>query len=330
MKRTALVVVGFLIGFQVPAEEPLANGEPSRLVIWDDQPAGKWDTAYPVGNGRLGAMPQGMFPHEKILINEETIWARRDTFGMPEDSHQHLEKVRELESVGDYSGADQYFEKHLEDGQDPCSYQLLGWLHLDYQDAAPVKQLRRELDLKTGIAKNVYTLDDGTTITQQVFASSPDDVIAVMISASRDISVKVSLDKGVVENGDIVLAGAASGENATQYVGRVRAFPVDKTEPVGDALEIRGSKEVTIYLSVATDFDRKKSQSKLPDGWQAKAIGDLDRLQGKSSADVQSAAVREHQQYFNRLDVDFGQSARRHLGAADQRSPEQDQGRQDR
>jgi len=280
-----------------------------ELVIWDNQPAAKWDTAYPVGNGRLGAMPFGVFPEEKILVNEETIWARRGTFGMPEDSLTHLDKVKELESVGDYSGADAYFQKHLQNAQNPCSYQLLGWLIVAYQETAPLKQLHRQLDLKTGITKNVYTLDDGTEITQKVVVSGPDDVIAVVISANREISVKVSLDKGTIENGDIVKTGAGSGENATQYAGRVRAFPADKTAPVDNSLEVKGSTEIAIYLSATTDFDRKNSQAMLPDGWQAKALRDLDRLKGKSPDEVEQAAVRDHQQYFNRLDVDFGHSS---------------------
>ena len=236
--------------------------------LWDDQPASKWDTAYPVGNGRLGAMPQGMFPKERILINEETIWSRSDNFGMPEDSHKHLEEVRRLEAAGDYSGADRYFEKNLENGRDPCGYQLVGWLQLEYHHAAAVKQLHRELDLSTGIAKNLYTLDDGTTITQQVLASSPDDVIVVMISANRNISLKVSLDKATLQDGDIVLAGAGSGRNATQFVGRVRAVSNGTSESIGNALEIKDSSEITIYLSVATNFDRKNSQAMLPE-WLA-------------------------------------------------------------
>ena len=291
------------------AEEAVPkNDGQARLVIWDNQPAGKWDTAYPVGNGRLGAMPFGMFPEEKILINEETIWSKQDTFGMSEDSHKHLETVRELEAAGYYVEADQYFEKHLQNGQNPCGYQPLSWLHLAYQDTAPLKQLRRELNLSTGIAKNVYTFDDGTEITQKVIASVPDDVIAVMISANRDIRVVVSLDGGKVERGEIVKTGAGSGENATQYVGRVRASPADKTAVVGDALEIKGTKEIAIYLSAATNFDRKNSLAMLPDGWQAKAVRDLDSLKGKSPDAVEQAAVKDHQQYFNRLDVDFGQS----------------------
>ena len=299
-KVAAVILAGFLLGL------PAHGGE---LVIWDNQPAGKWDTAYPVGNGRLGAMPWGMFPEEKILINEETIWARRDTFGMPEDSHKHLEEVRRLESVGDYSGADRYFEKHLQNGQNPCGYQLVGWLKVAYQGTAPAKRIHRELDLKTGIAKNVYFLDDGTEITQSVFVSGPGDVVAVMISANREIHLKVSLDGSTIENGDLVKTGAGAGENGTQFVGRVRAFPADKTAPVGDALEIKGSKEMAVYLSAATDFDRQNSQAMLPDDWQSKAIRDLDRLQDQSFHDVKNAAVRDHQQYFDRLEVDFGQSA---------------------
>jgi hypothetical protein len=65
-----------------------------------------------------------------------------------------------------------------------------------------------------------YSLDDGTEITRQVFVSDPDNVIAVMISANRDVNVKVSLDKGVIENRDIVQTGAGTGENATRFVGR--------------------------------------------------------------------------------------------------------------
>jgi alpha-L-fucosidase 2 len=279
-----------------------------QLIIWDNQPAGQWDTAYPVGNGRIGAMPWGMFPEEQILINEETIWARREGFGMGEDSYRHLEEIRKLEAAEDYSGADRYFQEHLQNALDPCGYQLLGWLHVTYLDVAPLKQTRRELNLKTGIAKNVYSLEDGTEIIQEVFASAPDDVVAVKISASRAISLKVSLDDGVLAGGDIVLTGAGSGENATKYVGRVRAFPAGKTTTTVDSLEIKDSKESAIYLAAATNFDRKNSQAMLPDGWRAKASRDLDRLKGRSPDEVQRAAVRDHQQYFNRLEADFGQS----------------------
>ena len=128
-----------------------AGGE---LVIWDDRPAAKWDIAYPVGNGRIGAMPFATFPAEKVLINDETIWQRGAKMVMPEGSFEHLEKVRELETAGDYRGADQYFQKHIQDGKNPCTYQLFGYLKVDCRDTGDLKGVHRELDLKTGVAKN--------------------------------------------------------------------------------------------------------------------------------------------------------------------------------
>ena len=278
-------------------------------LVWDDQPASSWDVAYPVGNGRLGAMPFGMFPEEQILINEETIWTRRETFGMPKDSFLHLEKVRELERAGDYGGADAYFEKHLQNGQDPCGYQVLGSLRLKYQTTSPMKRRRRELDLKTGVAKNVYVLNDGTEIVQKVIASAADDVIIVRISANRKIGVQASLDNGFIENGDLVKTGAGTGENATQYVARGRAYPADKTKAVGNALEVNDAADIVLYLSAATNFDRTSSDSLLPDGWQSKAISDLKRVEGDSPQTVETKAVQDHRRYFDRVDVDFGHTA---------------------
>ena len=98
-------------------------------LLWEDQPAVDWDVAHPVGNGRIGAMPFGSFPSEKILLNEETIWSRSEPMLMPEDSFEHLEVVRRLEAAGDYQAADQYFVENLQDGRDPDSYQLAGWLN---------------------------------------------------------------------------------------------------------------------------------------------------------------------------------------------------------
>ncbi|MHC4503969.1 MAG: glycoside hydrolase family 95 protein, partial [Planctomycetota bacterium] len=287
------------------ASAAFAGGD---LVIWDNRPAAKWDVAYPVGNGRIGAMPFGGFPKEKVLINEETIWHRVDRMVMPDDSFQHLEKIRELEAGGDYQAADRYFEKHIQNGKSPTSYQLLGWLGIEYLDAGALKGVRRELDLKTGVARNVYTLEDGTTITQEVFVSAPDDAVAVAISASADIGVKVSLNGGVIERGDIVKTGAASGKNATRYVGRVRVLPAGKVKAVGNAFEVRGARELTIYLTAATDFDRRDSEAKLPDGWQRKPLRDMDRLTAKTPEAVEKAAIEDHGSYFGRLDVDFGRT----------------------
>ncbi len=287
----------------------VAAGE-NHLVIWDDAEAGdKWDAAYPVGNGRLGAMPFGNFPKEKILLNEETIWHRGDSKVMPEDSFQYLETVRRLEAAGDYAGADKSFEKTFQQGGgNPDSYQPFGWLEIEYVTASPLRKRYRELDLKTGIAKNVYTLENGSAITQNVFACGSDGVIAVTITTDGKSMVRVRMNGGSVAKNEIIKRGTATGKDATHYVGQIRALPAEKTRAGDQFVEVSDCGDITILAAVATDLDRRNAGAKLADGWQAQAAQTLDRVSGVSSGEMMRRAVTEHQCYFERVALDIGQT----------------------
>ena len=285
-----------------------ARAENARPVIWGNAPAAKWDVAYPVGNGRLGAMPFAQFPNEKILINEETIWARNSPKQMPEDSFRHLEKIRELEAAGQYQAADKHFEETLLNASTADSYQLVGHLNLEYLDTALVKKTYRELDLKTGVALNRYTLEDGTTIRQEVFAAGNDDVIVVSIAADKPIALSVSLEGATVVDGDIVKTAAATGENATRFVSRLRVL-ADQVEAIDNVLNVKATKNVTLYLSAVTDFNRSDSGAKLADGWQDKGLNDLNALSETTLDAVRAKAIAEHEHYFDRMEIDFGKTA---------------------
>jgi len=224
---------------------------------------------------------------------------------MPENSFEHLEKIRELEAAGDYEGADIYFQDNLQSEKRPDGYQFLGWLNVEYR-AAALKQTRRELDLETGIAMNRYTLEDGTVITQKVLASAPDDVIVVRISASKPIGLRIAMEGGTVENGDIVKTGAANGKNATKYEGRVRVVADGETAAKDAGLEVAGCEEVMVYVSVATSLDRINCGAMLAEGLSKKALEDLDALKGKSADAVEKAAVENHQVYFSRMAINLG------------------------
>ena len=298
-------------GKQAPALHEPATDPEGELVIWDDVAAYDFEVAYPVGNGRLGAMPFAAFPQERILINEETIWRNDGPMYMADDRLPHLEKVRELEATGDYAGADGYFETHLSGSgsgaKSPYSYQLLGWLNLEYRNTAAIKNTVRSLDLKTGIARTVYTLEDGSSITQEVFASTPDDVIAVTIQSDQPLDLGVTMDGATVDGTDLVKAGQATGADGTRFIGRVRvAHPAAAT---GDALELKQTESVTLYLSAATDFNRQDPSEKLADGWQQQALDDLAALKGKSLNKIRKAAIADHQTYFKRVESDFGKTA---------------------
>ena len=60
------------------AAEEIPSGP---LTLWYKQPvpAGRggkmaWDQGMPIGNGRLGGMVFGQTSHERIQLNEDTLW----------------------------------------------------------------------------------------------------------------------------------------------------------------------------------------------------------------------------------------------------------------
>lgn len=59
----------------------LANAGTPEL--FDSRPAERWDLAYPVGNGTIGAMSFGAFPEEHIVLNNDTIWSRPRRVELP-------------------------------------------------------------------------------------------------------------------------------------------------------------------------------------------------------------------------------------------------------
>jgi len=72
----AVALAGSIAAERKAADQSAAPGlpAPADQTIWLRTPAAQWDHAFPVGNGRLGAMVFGTVNRERIQLNEETLW----------------------------------------------------------------------------------------------------------------------------------------------------------------------------------------------------------------------------------------------------------------
>ena len=283
-------------------------------VIWDDACAAHWEDAYPIGNGRLGAMNFATFPQERILLNEDTIWANTGKMYEEENAFPHFEKIRELEAAGDYKGADDYFVEHISrkgsSSKNPQLYQLAGWLNLQYQNTAEIVSTHRALDLRTGVSTSTYTLSDNSTISQEMFVSAPDDVLIVSIRSDKPVDIMATMDGAQIEGGDLVLTGQADGALGTKFQNRLRASlaPSDVSSKPS-ALAFKQVRELTFQLAIGTNFNRQNTAEPLAEGWQAKTSGTLEKLKAKPLSQIKADAIADHQKYYNRVHFDIGKTS---------------------
>ena len=204
----------------------------------------EWVRALPVGNGRLGAMVFGGVTHERLQLNEATLWAGRPYDPVNPDAKAAIPDVRRLLGERRYTDAAALAGKSvMAKPLAQMPYQTLGDLHLTFDAVDAVERYRRDLNLATATAHVSYTAGE-TTFTREVFASAPDRVIVVHLTASRPgrISFEARLStpqRATVEatpDGDLVMRGVngdgrgttADGQpmtGALRFEGRVRVLP---------------------------------------------------------------------------------------------------------
>lgn len=162
-----------------PGEDHAAA--PMRL--WYRAPAQEWLEALPVGNGRLGAMVFGGTDTERLQLNEDSLWAGGPGDYARPDAVRHLAEIRRLVVEEKWNRAQRLIDaEFLGSPSEQAAYQVLGDLELTLAGEGEAADYERELDLETAVARTTYTRG-GVRHVREVFASAPDQVLVVRLSA---------------------------------------------------------------------------------------------------------------------------------------------------
>ena len=68
MKGLYLILLSFLFGCNLP---DMQTGK--EVSYYFDQPAQIWEETLPLGNGRIGMMPDGGIERENVVLNEISL-----------------------------------------------------------------------------------------------------------------------------------------------------------------------------------------------------------------------------------------------------------------
>lgn len=293
-----------VIWFDQPGKTP----PPEEAVIIGNAGANGYSSSLmgeglPVGNGTLGAFQIGGTALERIVLNDNSLWSGN------------------CFTNGKYGPVWQ------------GSYQTLGnlWIHLPGHESAT--NYHRSLDLSTALAGVQYDLG-GVTYKREMFASYPDKVIVLRLTASKPGSLtgtlewqdahgegvtvpklKISTDdylghdfKQQVEPTGIRASGAlrnnlhfATGFTVLHESGEVG---ID-----GRKVTFKGVDSLIILMTAGTDYAEDFAKEYRSGEDPSKLVDErLKAAAAKSYEVLRTAHLADYQKYFNRVRLDLGTS----------------------
>ena len=254
----ALAASGFLSSQAATVSKgPLPN------KLWYNKPAYAFEESLPLGNGKLGALVYGGANNDSIQLNDITLWT-----GVPVnpneggEAYKWIPKIREALFKEDYKTADSL--QHYVQGHNSEFYQPLGMINIKDCNQGEFTDYYRELSLDNSLATVRYRRN-GIQYTKEYFASHPDKMIAIKLSASqkRAINSDISLTSLIphqvkASRGQLTMTGHVLGDeaNSTHYCAMLQVKNTDGKVWASDSvLHLKDVSEAIIYLINETSYN---------------------------------------------------------------------------
>lgn len=283
------------------------------------QPARTWEETVPIGNGRLGASPDGGVTSEKIVLNDITLWSGGKQDADAPEALKYLPEIRNLIFAGKNDEAEALMYKsfvckgagsgHGNGANVPFGcYQVLGTLLLQSKHAGEPTGYLRDLSLPDAIARTRYKVGN-TTFSREYLASFDNDVLVVRLTAdqARQLSFSLSLSRPErfrtsVSGQELRMEGQLNNGTdgkGMRYMTRVRMKPEGGRLTTTDtSLVLDKANAVTIYISSSTDFKGEDPA--------AVSAGHLAAALKKPYEAEKAAHIRNYRKLYDRTALSLG------------------------
>ncbi len=308
----------------------MTEEEYRRVAYHFDEPASMWEETSPLGNGRIGMMPDGGIDSETIVLNEISMWSgsKQDTdnpqagWALPairrllfEGRNDEAQELMYRTFVCKGEGSGRGHGANVPYG----SYQLLGNLVLDYtypNSNGQVSDYCRMLNLSKAVATTTYRKGK-IDYKREAFTSFAGDLGIIRLTANQDNAIHFSLRMNrpehysfVMKENDLVMQGQLPDGvdtvtmRGTRYMARVRVLlPLGGKLTAGDStLTVEKAGEAILLVAMATDY-------KNPD-YETHLQHLLDEAEKKSYNQLKKEHEENYSQLFDRVELDLGRSER--------------------
>ncbi|MGI6572533.1 MAG: glycosyl hydrolase family 95 catalytic domain-containing protein [Fermentimonas sp.] len=286
------------------------------------EPAKTWEATLPLGNGRIGMMPDGGVDSELIVLNDITMWSgSEDPEALNPEALSYLPEIRRLLLEGDNLQAQNMMYAHFrcgglgsgggKDAPYGC-FQMLGNLNLHhiYPTSEPVEEYQRLLSLNDAVAFTEFKKGE-TTYFREYFASHADDVLIIRLSANKRgvVSFEATLSRPeratVSSDGHILqmegqLNDGHNGDKGVRYLTKLQVINKGGMQEVDNSLiRLTDADEAILVISTSTDM--------LDKNYQETVDALLSGAAKISYTALKKSHMKTYREKFNRVDLNLGE-----------------------
>lgn len=277
-----------------------------ELLLHYSQPAEDFNSAIPVGNGRIGGMIFGNPAEELIKLNEDSVWSGGLRHRVNPDAKEGLPEVRRLLREGDIPAAEKIaFEKLQGVTPNMRHYMPLGNLSINTAFSGKAKEYYRDLDLSEAVSEVHFTAN-GITYTRNVFVSAPDEVMVIHLTA--DTPESITMTCSIDGRDDYYDDNRPCGENMILYTGGTgsrdgiffaacvgASAQGGSIRTLGGKISVEKADEVMIVLSVRTSF--------YSENYEESAMVDAEMALQCSYDELYYRHVNDYKELFDRMEL---------------------------
>ena len=304
----------------------------SSLVIRFDRPASVWEESLPLGNGRIGMMPDGGVDKELIPLNEISLWSGSKQNTDNPQAQAFLPQIQTLLFEGRNMEAQQLMYSTFVCGGKGSgkgngantpygSFQLFGNLHITYhhETTDSATNYLRTLDLNKALSSTTYS-KDGVRFRREAYTAFGEDIGVFHLTADRAEALSFSLElerpehsQTRVEGKDLLMVGRLpDGVDSTscqgmRFAARIRVLlPKEGTlKTAENTLTVEQASEAVVLIALATDYFGKDPETKIQE--------QLDQAAQKTLRSIKGKHIDSFRSFFGRASLHLESSGREQL-----------------
>jgi len=301
-----------------------------EMCWWYNKPATKYWEGLPIGTGRFAGMVLGKTSDEVIPFNDETLWTGGPYDPNNPDGPEIVKNIRKYVLEKDWLAANKEAEKLSSRPMSVQYYQPMGRLNVQFpgHDQDKVEKYIRILSMDSALVTVSYQLG-GVNYKREVFASYPDQVIVMRLTASKKGAIDInawltSFQSSAaihLENNVIVMEGTTI-ENTTnpnnlrilpaqmEWQSRLKIIQeggrlIKGSGEDGNKIMVKNANAVTLILAGATNW---KNWNDISENEKEKCNEYISKASQYTFTQLKERHIKDYFPLFHSCKIDLGKN----------------------